>query len=34
VGDLSEPVRAALDGAVELVESVVREVIETDDGGA
>jgi hydrogenase maturation protease len=34
VGDLSEPVRAALDGAVELVESVVREVIETHDGGA
>jgi hydrogenase maturation protease len=34
VGDLSEPVRAALDSAVELVESVVGEVIETHDGGA
>jgi hypothetical protein len=27
-------VRAALDSAVELVESVVGEVIETHDGGA
>jgi hydrogenase maturation protease len=34
VGELSEPVRAALDGAVELVESVVREVVEANDGGA
>jgi hydrogenase maturation protease len=34
VGDLSEPVRAALDAAVELVESVVREAIENHDGGA
>jgi hydrogenase maturation protease len=34
VGDLSEPVRAALDGAVELVESVVRELFESKDGGA
>jgi hydrogenase maturation protease len=34
VGELSDPVRAALDPAVELVESVVRELIETQDGGA
>jgi hydrogenase maturation protease len=29
VGDLSEPVRAAVDPAVELVEAVVREVVAT-----
>jgi len=30
VGELSEPVRAALGGAVELVESVLGELLETD----
>jgi len=30
VGELSEPVRAALDGAVELVESVLEELLEID----
>jgi hydrogenase maturation protease len=34
VGDLSEPVRAALDEAATLVEKVVRELIETNGGGA
>jgi hydrogenase maturation protease len=34
VGDLSEPVAAAIDGAVELVESVLAEVLATHTGGA
>jgi Ni,Fe-hydrogenase maturation factor len=34
VGELSEPVRAALDDAVELVLSVVGELTETHKGGA
>jgi hydrogenase maturation protease len=33
VGDLSEPVRAALDEAVALVEAVVDELLEADRGG-
>jgi hydrogenase maturation protease len=32
VGELSEPVRLAVDGAVELVESVVTELIESENG--
>ena len=32
VGELSEPVRLAVDGAVELVESVVAELVESKDG--
>jgi hydrogenase maturation protease len=34
VGDLSEPVRASIDEAVALVEKVVRELAETNGGGA
>jgi hydrogenase maturation protease len=34
VGDLSEPVRAALDEAVALVESVVEDLRSTNGGGA
>jgi hydrogenase maturation protease len=33
VGDLSEPVAAAVDGAVELVESLVDELVQANGGG-
>jgi Ni,Fe-hydrogenase maturation factor len=33
VGELSEPVRAALDGAVALVESVLDDVLGIEEGG-
>ena len=32
VGELSEPVRAAVDGAVEMVESVVVDILKDDEG--
>jgi hypothetical protein len=33
VGELSAPVRAALDGAVELVVGLVGEIVESSGGG-
>jgi hydrogenase maturation protease len=33
VGELSEPVRAALEDAVAMVESVVAEIVQSDEGG-